>query len=483
MGSDSPTRPNILLLQTDQQRWDALGANGNHEIHTPNLDRLADDGVNLSRTFVNAPVCMPSRESCLTGRYPSELRIFQNGVSLPESVRTVADYVGRYGYMTANIGKLHFLPHANRDHTKLHPDYGFDHLEVSDEPGVYEDAYRAWVKKHAPDQLEHVSHGLPPAAKRYYENMGIEDGIPHPDPRFRTESRPFPGDPEYTHTAFVARRTIQYLRDHRDDQFVCLSGFFSPHQPWITPQRFMDLYDPEALSIPEYPEHLEGDREQRVTDPNDPSAASFSDEELRDVRHGYYAMVSEVDYWVGEILDALEECGLIENTVVIFTSDHGEDLGQHHRYGKGFPGYDSISRVPMLVHWPAGIENPGREVDAITELVDLLPTVMDAIGAPVPSDLQGQSFLPALLDDGYDGRDVALLESGSGKVIRTDRYRYAIEPDGTEHLYDLKNDPEEFHNVATDDGYGDALNKCRQELARRTTEVDIESERERDYHY
>lgn len=484
MGTRQPeTRPNILLLHTDQQRWDALGANENEEIRTPNLDRLADNGVNLPRTFVNAPVCMPSRQSYLTGRYPSELRIFQNGVSLPGDVRTLPEYFGGYGYTTANLGKLHFRPHANRDHSQVHPDYGFDHLELSDEPGCYEDAYRAWVRDRAPDQLDEISVGLPPAAETWQTAMGRDDDIDHPSPRFTTEPRAFPGDPAYTHTAFVARRTMRYLERHADDRFLCVSGFYSPHSPWVAPQRFLDQYDPADLSIPDYPAHLEAQREDAPTAGDGPATPQYTDAELRRVRRGYYAMVSEVDHWVGEILDSLEALDLLDETLVIFTSDHGEDLGQHCRYGKGFPGWDSVSRVPMLVHWPDGVENPGRTERGITELVDLLPTLLEVAGLPVPSDLQGESFLAALADEGYAGRESALLEHCDGRAVRTDRYRYALEPDGEERLYDLDSDPEEFHDVSADPGYGDALSECRGRLARRTTEVALSGARPAEWPY
>ena len=132
-------RPNILLLYTDQQRWDALAANGNPDIVTPNLDRLAGQGLNLDRFFVQNPVCMPSRVSMLTGQYPATLGITQNGVPVPQDTLTLPRMLRNYGYVSANIGKLHFLPHANRDHRDVHPDYGFDHLEISDEPGFLMD--------------------------------------------------------------------------------------------------------------------------------------------------------------------------------------------------------------------------------------------------------------------------------------------------------------------------------------------------------
>jgi arylsulfatase A-like enzyme len=461
-------------LHTDQQRWDALGAAGTDAIRTPNLDRLADRGVRFSRAFVQAPVCMPSRASYLTGRYPSENAIFTNGVPLPEDVRTLPEYLGPRGYTTANVGKLHFLNHSDRDHTQPHPSYGFDHLEISDEPGCYPDAYRAWVAKRDPDALDGISVGLPPAAESR-QPPSVTEGIAHPEPRFPKEPVPFGADDDLTHTAFVARRTIDYLREHRDDRFLCVSGFYSPHSPWVVPQRFLDAYDPDDLPVPDLPDRLEERRAGIDTD--SPYTGTFSGAERRGAYHGYYAMVTEVDHWVGRILDALEDLGLREETLVLFTSDHGEDLGDHLRYGKGYPAWDTISRVPLLAAGP-GVEG-GRVVDDLVELVDLVPTLIDAAGGPVPSDLQGQSLVPALAGEGGVDRDAVLTEDDDGKVLRTDRYRYAVGVDGEERLFDLREDPGEYDDVSDDPDYRDALGDCRHRLLRRLATVDAERQRER----
>ncbi|MXZ23046.1 MAG: sulfatase-like hydrolase/transferase, partial [Caldilineaceae bacterium SB0665_bin_25] len=157
-------RPNFLIIYTDQQRWDGLGANGNQDIHTPHLDRLASQSVNFDHCFVQNPVCMPSRLSFLTGQYPSTLGITHMGVPVPEDTVTLPRLLAPCGYRSANIGKLHFQPHANRDHRTWHPPYGFDHLEISDEPGSYEDAYRAWVRRLAPGPRPHGSRGPAPQA-------------------------------------------------------------------------------------------------------------------------------------------------------------------------------------------------------------------------------------------------------------------------------------------------------------------------------
>ena len=161
---------NVLLIYTDQLRADAIGCATRGpmagEAFTPNIDRLAARGVRFDDCFVQHPQCMPSRLSMLTGRYPSSLGITQMGVPVPEDAETLPRIVGRFGYRTANVGKLHFLPHANRDHRLPHPPYGFDHAEISDEPGVYDDAYRAWVARHHPDQLRARLAGRAPARVR-----------------------------------------------------------------------------------------------------------------------------------------------------------------------------------------------------------------------------------------------------------------------------------------------------------------------------
>jgi arylsulfatase A-like enzyme len=462
-------RPNVLLVHTDQQRWDALGANGNDDIHTPNLDRLADEGLTFSRYFVNAPTCMPSRQSYLTGQYPSQLRCYTNGVPLPEDTPTLATMLGDHGYHTANLGKLHFKPHADRDHTERHPTYGFDQLEISDEPGPYEDAYRAWVRRRAPDQLDDVSVGLPPATETWQSVMG-EDDIVHPEERFPKRPVPFEADDDLTHTAFVADRTVEYLREHREDRFCCVSGFYSPHSPWVVPQRFLDMYDPEEIEIPPYPEDVAAERPE----------GRFTEEELRGAYHGYYAMVSEVDHHVGRILDTLEELGLREDTLVVFTSDHGELLGEHARYGKGWPGYDSISRVPFVVRWPGEIEDPGRTVEGIAEAVDLVPTLLDAAEVQPPPHLLGESLLSAA-DGEWAGRDSALTERAEGKMLRTDRYRYVAARDGEESLYDLTADPREYDDVS--DRRPEVVAEMRRRLLDRMLDLDAGAEQPRAWAY
>ena len=452
-------RPNILILYTDQQRWDALGVNGNADIQTPNLDHLAEQGVNFDHYFVQNPVCMPSRASFLTGQYPSQLGITHMGVPVPENTVTLPHLLKPYGYHTANIGKLHFLPHANRDHRVPHPAYGFDHLEISDEPGVYEDAYRAWVRRQLPDQMDYLSVGLPPMTDTWYRSMNITDTVKHrvEGPRFDFKGAiPFAGDDHVTHSAFVAEQTIEFIQ-RQSGPFLCIAGFYSPHSPWVVPQRYLDMYDPQTLTLPDYPPEVDA---QRVDD-------HFPDEQLRSARHGYYAMVTEVDHHIGRILDVLDQQGLADNTVVVFTSDHGEWLGEHLRYGKSYPGADAVSRVPLIVRWPDGRLANGRTIDAIAEGVDVLPTLLDCAGIQVPPHIQGRSLLPVLHGETDSMREAALMEATGWKNLRTRRYRYLIHDDGREMLWDIENDPGEYRDVVGEDDYADILTQHRHLLLQR----------------
>ncbi len=455
--------PNILIIYTDQQRWDGLAANGNPDVHTPRLDRLAQESVNFDRCFVQNPVCMPSRLSFLTGQYPSTLRVTHMGVPAPQDAVTLPRLLKPYGYRTANIGKLHFLPHANRDHRIPHPDYGFDHLEISDEPGPYEDAYRAWVRRKAPDQLPFISVGLPPMAQVWYETMKVDDPVQHPPERFPKRPVPARCREDLTHTAFVAEQTIEFLRRHAGggQPFLCIAGIYSPHSPWVAPQRYFDLYDPQSLHLPSFPPEVDA---QRGPD-------HFSDEELRLARQGYYGQISEVDAQVGRILDALDELGLREETIVVFTSDHGEWLGEHLRYGKGYPAHDQCSRVPLLFRWPGAL-TAGRTVHSLVEAVDVLPTLLELIGVQAPPHLQGASLAAHLRGEDGPVKAAALTEHTGWKSLRTEQHRYVVHADGREHLYDLAAAWGDYRDVAGEPAYASELAEHRRLLLQRLLEME-----------
>lgn len=463
-------RPNVLILYTDQQRWDALGAAGNPEIRTPNLDRLASAGTMFSHHFVQAPVCMPSRASFLSGRYPASIGITHMGVPLPQDLPLLPHYLRNYGYRTANIGKIHALPHANRDHREPHPSYGFDHLEISDEPGPYEDAYRSWVRAKAPDELDHISAGLPPSAAVWQRTMGVKDGIAHPPDRLPKQAVPFPGRDDLTHSAFVGEQTRAFIAQQARLPWLCIAGFYSPHSPWIVPRKYLDLYDPATLTLPP-PEVRAAQPPSKMQRESAP--AGQSDDELRSVMHGYYAMVSEVDDQIGQILELVERQGMTDDTMIVFTSDHGEWLGKYGRYGKGHPADDTVSRVPLIIKPPARYASRTPVVDHLVEAIDVLPTVLEVAGIPIPPVLQGRSLCPLWMNEESSAaswRESALTEHGVWKTLRTTHHRYLVEASGAEGLYDLDRDPHGIDNIAGEPEAGTVLAEHRLLLVQRLLE-------------
>jgi len=441
-------RKNILLIYTDQQRWDTLRCGGNPHIHTPNLDRLADEGVLFQNAFCNNPVCMPSRMSMLSGQYPSSLGVSCNGIEMPQHVPTLATILHQYGYHTANIGKLHFKNHSNRDHREPHPSYGFDTLILSDEPGCYDDAYIKWVEGQDPSAVQSCRCDTPPA----WTGPPIRF-----HPRDTHEPYMFDGPEHLTHSAFVASEMEYFIRSHASQPFFAIAGFFAPHNPLNPPKRFVEMYNPIELPLPGM---NEGENRFGLTD-----------SEWQTVKAYYYALITHVDEEVGRILRTLDETGQRENTVVVFTSDHGEHLGDHGQSGKGPPGYDSCTHTPLIISAP-GHTRHGVKANELVEVVDLAPTILDLCGVQTPPWFQGRSLASLLRGENHDERSSVFIEyrvpfKTSWKTIRTHEHKLCVSNSGEELLFDLGKDPQELHNRAGDKSYRSVLNALRQELLSR----------------
>ncbi len=466
-------RPNVLLVYTDQQRWDSIRAAGFGHMITPNLDQLAAHGVLFEHSYCNNPVCMPSRHSLLSGKYPSVIGTTTNGIEMPPDAETVYSVLQGEGYHAAQLGKLHYLNHASRDHTLPHPQYGFDTLVVSDEPGCYEDSYIDWVRAKAPEEVDNCRCSTPPAW----------DG-PKVVKQSRNTHEPydFEGPEELTHSAFVADITCDFIRSRTGEEpWFAIAGFYAPHCPLNPPRRFVDMYDGVELPTPLM---AEGE-----------NSLGLSDDEWRRVRAYYYGLVSHVDDQVGKIMAALHEGGMAEDTIVVFTSDHGEHLGDHGFVQKGPPGHDSCIRVPLIVSWPGHLHE-GQLKDEMIEAVDVAPTILDLCGVEVPAGFQGRSFKP-LLDGGgeYDPRksifnEFRITGGPSWKTVRTRAFKYCVGSTkaaeskagwwsggvdltgGVELLFDLDSDPGELVNVAEDSARAADLSAMRRELVSRCFDAD-----------
>jgi arylsulfatase len=440
-----PERPNILWICTDQQRYDTLRTTGNSLINTPNLDRLAEEGALATHMFSQSPVCTPSRASFLTGRYPCTTRARQNGQAIPADEVLISKILADAGYDCGLSGKLH-----------LSPCCGFKEERIDDGYRVFH-----WSHHPSPNQL---------VANEYIEWLNAK-GFEWKDV-FKPTGYAHPGVPaELNQTTWCAEKAIEFFSEKRDQPWMFSVNMFDPHHPFDPAPEFFERYDPDQMPPPRYVEgELDNKPRYQFQDHSEgayagsyPMAhAKMSDRERREVTAAYYAMVELIDDQVGRMLKALDESGQRENTIVIFTSDHGEMLGDHGIYLKGPHLYDCAVRVPFIIRWP-GHFKPGVRSDALLELVDLAPTLLDAIGMDIPDRMQGKSFLPILTgaaDPGHHRDSVYCeyynavhpAERKAWCTMWRDRQYKIIVFHGEElgELYDLEADPYEHKNLWND---------------------------------
>lgn len=412
-------RPNILILLADQHSPRVLGCYGDPVVRTPNLDALAARGVVMEQTYCQAPVCVPSRMSLLTGRHPSENRVWSNADLLPSDTPTFAHALGAAGYRTALIGRMHF-----NGPDQLH---GFQKRLV----GLIMPPYPDGTAPLPPDLL-------PGATNSSKASVTIAG----------------PGSTNYTvYDEDVTRATIEYLRQSASSgqPFCAVSGFVLPHSPYICPEREWNYYY-GRVTLPEVPPgYFERLHPVVKVWRRNRGVEDISPEEARRARAGYYGLVSVLDERAGRILRTLRETGLDENTVVIYTSDHGEMAGENGMWWK-FNFYESSVRVPMIISWPARFQ-PARRIRRVASLIDLAPTLCDLAGAP-PMRTSGRSLLP-LLEGKPDGRpDEAFSELApmrdipSTRMLRSGKWKLVHYDGMRPQLFDLDADPHEFVDLA-----------------------------------
>jgi arylsulfatase A-like enzyme len=403
----------------------------------------------------------------LSGLYPSTLGCTANGIEMPEDVWTLPGILQSYGYHTANIGKLHFRNHSNRDHREPHPRYGFDTLILSDEPGCYDDAYIKWVAERDASQVDTCRVSTPPA----WEGVPVVK-----QPRNTHEPYLFEGPEDMTHSAFVSDEVVSFLKRRQSCQpFFAIAGFYAPHAPLNPPRRFVDMYDASVLPLP-HKDEQQG--------PLPWEGLDLADEHWQQIKAYYYALITHVDDQIGGIFAALEEEGLWDDTLIIFTADHGEHLGDHGLIQKGPPGLDSCAHVPLIVKPPRALAGSALRAgySELIEAVDVAPTVLDYCGVQIPPYFQGRSFRTLLVGGDYAPRRSAYIEyrdpfTSSWKTVRTKAYKYTVftternvtpaNPATGELLFALEKDPYERRNVAGNPSFRSALHEMRAELLRR----------------
>ncbi|MCC6858784.1 MAG: sulfatase-like hydrolase/transferase [Bryobacterales bacterium] len=437
----APERPNILLFCTDQQRFDTLGALGNPHIRTPNLDRLVSQGVAFTNAYCQTPICTPSRASLLTGCYPSTLHVTRNGNAFfPAHLapRLISRILQGAGYDCGMVGKFHLSSSYQRVEPRL------------------DDGYRLFEWSHAPRQDW-------PVEEQGYMRWLRDQGV---DFKQAYGARRLPGRPAEFNAGIAARHhevtwctgtAASWIRGRLTAPWFITVNTYAPHPPFHPPPEFLEKMNPETMPLPLWgPDEPRNQAHFSKVDfqsrPRDPSTYPS-----RFMKAAYYAQVEFVDHCFGQVLDALDASGQRDNTLIVFTSDHGEAMGDHGLTHKGCRFYEGLSHVPLVLAWPARWK--ARRSPALVELTDIVPTLLEAAGIPLPDHLQGMplSALAAgaardsahrvfVRSEYHDALD--LPDHTHANMLRNERYKlvhYHGHPAG--ELYDLEKDPGELRNL------------------------------------
>ncbi len=440
----APARPNILFVMVDEMRWDAMGCEKHPVVATPNLDRLASQGVRFASSYTVSPVCSPARASVFTGRYAHVHGVTMNGIPAHDGEIFLPSILRHHGYHTAIAGKLHYTPRRF--------DYGFDQFwTFTNEGPAPELGYMEYLRR---------KHGSP-------AKFPIVDGTcPWPDDPLGRDVGLFRHPLEDFETQWITARSIDYLRGRRQSAqpWFLFTSFLKPHSPSVEPQPYFGMYDPDAIPIPKLPADA---REARAAQRDRARRQWVDDERMMRVMSAlYYGAITHVDQQVGKLLGELDRLGMTDNTLVLFTADHGNMLGDRGRWFKGLQ-YEGSARVPLLWRGPRGsAENGGRVVDRVIENTDLAPSILEAAGLPVPEGVQGRSFLKLARgkDPGWKDRCYSQLRGGSFQEGPWKFIDNSLDGSGARELYDLRNDPHEARNLTAEPRHRDRVAHCVRQL-------------------
>ncbi|RKU19571.1 hypothetical protein C6500_10380 [Candidatus Poribacteria bacterium] len=431
--------PNILLLMTDQQRWDAMSCSGDW-VQTPNLDRIAGEGIRFTNCVTTSPVCIPTRLSLATGLYPHNTHVWNNmNHQMPAETPTWMQAVRDAGYRTSLFGKTHLHPHSGdlREREGLMNAYGLDDVNEIGGPRA-----SANVRSHMTAMWE--EKGLWEAYRADYRE------------RFSTKPylvRPSTLGLEDYADVYVGQQAKRYLQNYeRDKPWCCWVSFGGPHEPWDTPEPYASMYDPKdmppAVPRPFVEKRPRGhlDRAMQRMNP------AFEPGEIGRLRANYAGNVTLIDDQIGEILDAIEARGELENTIIVHTSDHGEMNGDYGLiYKSNF--LNGAVRIPLLVRTPngSGLQTPptGTICESPVEWIDIGPTLVELAGGELAHRQFGKSLCPVLTEPEATHRDFAISEIEGEIMVLNREWKAALNADGEVYLlFDVQNDPNEIQNLA-----------------------------------
>lgn len=450
-------RPNILIIHNDEHRYDCLGAYGNEQVKTPNLDRLAENGVTYQNSYCTLPVCTPSRYSFLTGLYPHQHMGWTNQSNFPEAFKTFPGMLREAGYRTKAVGKMHFTP--------TYLDIGFDELELAEQNGHgrHDDDYHRYLREKGlvdyNDLLDQVSDFRNDAPEEYWESVGaMESNLAEEDHK----------------TTWIADRAVAELKKWNDGNNLLMAGFINPHHPFDPPAPWSQMYDSEEISI------LPGWTEEALSQDTDYHLGFFkhedlTEEQLKRATAYYYACISQIDYHIGRMIDLLKEKGIYDKTMIIFTSDHGDYMGYHHMLLKQNHMYEPLMKVPLIIKYPTdnlelGI-TPGLNQDKQQTLderlvnnIDLAPTILEQVGLDIDENMPGID-----LADQSATRNYLFAESIGQQeyMVRSKKYKLLLNKnEESSQFFDLEKDPYEIENLYNNSEYQDKVTQYKKQIYR-----------------
>ncbi len=434
-GCKAPQQPNVLFILTDQWRASALGYMGDPNVKTPHLDELARQSVNFVNAVSVSPVCTPYRASLLTGRFPSSTGMILNDIYLPSEELCMAEIYQSAGYQTAYIGKWHLDGHGRLNNVEPDRRQGFEY-------------WKALECSHDYNQM------------LYYEN---ED----PEKKMWEGYSPFA----------ISKDAASYMKDHADDQqpFLLFVSIATPHFPHHSaPEEYMEMYPPSEIRLrSNVPEELR--------------------EKVLPEIQGYYAHCTATDGAIGAMIDQMRSLGLLENTILVFTSDHGEMMGSHGRlpYRKQL-AWDESLHVPFLIRLPHGEAHQGVRIKAPITTPDILPSLLSLCGIEIPITIEGDDLSQLMREPDPEADRAALVmnvspfdvnwEDPEYRGIRTARYTYAVAPEGPIMLFDDRSDPYQMDNLAGNPDYADIKADLERQLRRELSEIGEENFQPKDFY-
>ena len=443
----APQKPNVLFIAVDDLRPE-LGCYGRDHIKSPNIDRIARQGMTFNRAYCQQAVCSPSRSSLLTGTRPDTTKVWDLVThfrdALPDVV-TLPQHFRQNGYFVQGMGKIY------------HPGY---------------DDERSWSTPWQTPKAPTYALVKTPQVKDE-DKPKQKDGPP-------LESADVPDN--FYKDGMVAEMAVSTLRGlgGKPEPFFLAVGFAKPHLPFVSPKKYWDLYDPAQIKLAPNPFRPKGAPEYALTNSNElrnyvgmPAEGPIPDNLARQLKHGYYAAVSYTDAQIGKVLDELDRQGLRQNTIIVLWGDHGWKLGEHGEWCK-HSNVENDTNAPLLLSVP-GMKNAGKHSNALVEFVDVYPTLAEVAGLPLPGHLEGASFKPVLDAPDRPWKTAAFSQYPRGQRVmgysmRTDRYRFTVWVGRNDHskvdaveLYDHQADPQENVNIARVPTHAELVNRLMEQ--------------------